>query len=192
MADEPDEQPLTSVLSTEPFLLDHPLKRIRRARVAVALFVLALLVVPAASAWIGYELGARRTNAQIAALNDARAAAHANLLAGQKANSAREESDRELICDVLQRMPPDPEINRDRMAYKCGPYLPPSSAGPQQTPGAVTPIPASSQPARSVPPPTPGHPTAAPAPPSHPTPTPAPRPMPSPSHLICVLGICLL
>jgi len=183
---------LTSVLSTEPFVLDHPTMRIRRAKVALVSYALAIVLCSFAAAYIGYELGADRTNAQIAALNKNRATAHALLLAGQKANATQNERTRELVCDLLQRMPTDPQINADRIANKCGPYIPPKarpttpvrSNPPTQRP---TPAPA--------PAPTVGKPHPTPTPTPTPTPAPGPprtpAPSPSPPQLLCILNICI-
>jgi hypothetical protein len=187
--DEPIEPTdhLTSVLSTEPFVLDQPTMRIRRAKIALLLFALAIIVCSAGAAYVGYELGATRTNNQIAALNKARAVSHANLLAGQKANTAQNERTRELVCDLLQRMPTDPQINADRIANHCGPYLPPKSRPTITATTTSTTVP-NPQP---NPAPTVGRPKPKPTPTPTPGPPQTPTLSPTPPQLLCILGICM-
>lgn len=174
-------EPLPAELPTSPLTI------IRWARWTVLLFAAAIIACSFVAAYVGYELGAHRTNNQIAALNKARAASHANLLAGQKANTAQNERTRELVCDLLQRMPADPQINADRIANHCGPYLPPKSRPTitATTTSTTEPNPQPNPaPTMSRPKPTP-IPTPTPGPPQTPTPS------PSPPRLLCVLGICL-
>jgi hypothetical protein len=200
VAEDTPEPTLTGVLSTEPFVLDRPFTRIKRAKIAVTLFILALIVVPSVSAWVGYELGAQRTNAQIAVLNADRASAHAGIVKAQQSTAAREERDREVLCALLERDQQDPTITKWRKQYQCGPVVKPSTAaGPKPTAGPT--LGALGRQPLPVPAPQPT-PTAAPAPHPAPHPTPtgnpptlAPTPPPvivSPPHLVCLLGICLL
>jgi hypothetical protein len=176
------------VTSTEPIELNRPFRTLRRIRLLVLLIGLAIVVFSAASSYAGYEFGAQRTNAQIAELNRERATNRATLMNAQATIAKTVETYREALCALIQRTQPDPEINRQRTTFHCGPYLAPSSPGRQAT-QAPTPVP-------SVPV---ARPTLTPRP--RPTPTPTrppptvaptpPPPSPSPPPLVCILFLCL-
>lgn len=179
------------VRATEPVVFDRPFRTLRRLKVALIAFGVAVLVCTAVGSFVGYQLAAHRANAQISELNASRAENRAKLQQQAAANSAQIEAQREVFCTLLQRVPPDKAIDQERMAFRCGPYLPPGTPGRQQTVGPLVPQRSVPPAPRPTPPPAPRpspsavHPTVAPAPPT----TGPPRP--TPSHLICVLGICL-
>lgn len=182
------------VRATEPVVFDRPFRTLRRLKVALIAFGVAVLVCTAVGSFVGYQLAAHRANAQISELNASRAENRAKLQQQAAANSAQIEAQREVFCTLLQRVAPDKAIDQERKAFRCGPYLPPGAPGRQQTVGPIAPqppvLPAPSPTPKPVPRPSPtsAHPTVAPSPPRS---TPVPPPRPSPSHLICVLGICL-
>lgn len=175
---------------TAPFMVvsDRPVElhnAVRRARLALVLLVAGILLAATAGGWFGFELGARHTDARIGALErdqQQRAAAR----------SAQIEQLRTTACVVLDRLQPDPEVDRQRALFGCGPYVPqptPSLAvpapqavptrpgvSPQPAPPGGTPPPASPAPVRPAP---------------RPTPNPAPAPPPAGHLCLPILG-CVL
>lgn len=155
------------VTADRPVELHNP---VRRARIAVGMLVFAIMAAATAGGWAGYELGARHTDARVSALErdqQQRAATRTQQI----------EQLRTTACVVLDRLPPDPDVDRQRQLFRCGPYVPQPSAAPAG-PGA-TPRPGSTGGAPPAPPAQSG---APPIPhPPRPVPIPQPPPVPSPT-----------
>ncbi len=113
------------VVATEPMLIDKPLRRLRRIRVAIVLAGVAIVVCAFAAAYVGYSLSSHDLRSQVAALNASRATNRAQLQQQQADTQAQVQQGLALLCAVLQRIPPDAEMDYLRMFYHCGPYLPP-------------------------------------------------------------------
>lgn len=159
------------VISDRPVELHNP---VGRARLALALLALAILLAAGAGGWGGYELAARRIDARVSALERDQQQRTA-------ARSAQIEQLRTTACVILNRLPPDPDVDRQRQLFGCGPYVPQpassprsaGSAGPGAPPGPLSTGGGPAPPAQPGAPPTPQ--------PPRPTPSPQPRPVPSPT-----------
>jgi hypothetical protein len=179
------DEEFREVVSNEPLFLDRPLRRVRRFRLVLVAYAVAIIVCSAVAAYTAAYFADRNLRDQVAAIDADRAANRAKIVKQQDATAALVEQARQALCALIQRTPPDAEINRQRVRYRCGPYLPPSAPGRDAT---QTPTPG---PGSSTGPPTPPPPRTPPTVAPHPTPTPTPSPSPTQPHLICVLSLCI-
>src|SRR5436305_2772753 len=129
-----DSPPQYPVVSDQPLQVKNPKATVRLIAVQ---FALAIVLRSGAAGWVGYQLAAAHTDKRIHALEDdleqrrqARAKQDAQV-------HALLEQYRQAMCALIERTPPDAEIDRQRAIYHCGPYRPPVSPSPGQgaTPG---------------------------------------------------------
>ncbi len=203
MRDEPTtETPkLAPVLTDEPIVVPRPRRAV--AKVAIA-YMLAILIVGAASVYLGYGLARRDLDRRLKAVEryqserrDVRDEEKRRADAERADTDARVQRLRQLVCVFADRLPRDSEVEKVRAEYGCT-----GNPAPSTTPSSLpdppgqpnVPGPRGGQTPQQIPPPRSGQPQPAPQPPAQPPDPPdGPEPEPDDGGLICLplLG-CLL
>ncbi len=98
-------------------------RAVRRPRLVMTLLVvIGILLTSSAGGWFGYEFGAAHADARVNAME-----ADQRKRAAERTNEI--EQLRRSACMTLARLPSDPDVDRERALYGCGPAAaPPPSA----------------------------------------------------------------